>query len=130
MTIRLGFKHCPRCDTTKPRSDFAKDGSSVQSACKECKRARNREWFASHRERKADRVAEYRATNPDKYAAHRAVQNALRTGRIFKPSACVHCAATCILEAHHPDYSKPLEVLWLCRSCHRAVHNAERKETA
>lgn len=23
---------------------------------------------------------------------------------------------------HHPDYSKPLEVVWMCRPCHLAEH--------
>jgi hypothetical protein len=26
------------------------------------------------------------------------------------------------LEAHHTDYSRPLEVEWLCVSCHRNHH--------
>ncbi len=25
-------------------------------------------------------------------------------------------------DAHHPDYSKPLEVVWLCRKHHLALH--------
>ena len=28
------------------------------------------------------------------------------------------------VEKHHPDYSKPLEVIWLCRPCHLALHKA------
>jgi hypothetical protein len=35
---------------------------------------------------------------------------------------CQICGAIENLEKHHPDYSKPLEVITLCRSCHRRVH--------
>lgn len=28
-------------------------------------------------------------------------------------------------EAHHPDYDAPLDVVWLCARCHRAVHGQE-----
>ncbi len=30
------------------------------------------------------------------------------------------------VEKHHPDYSKPLQVIWLCRDCHLALHQAEK----
>jgi len=30
-------------------------------------------------------------------------------------------------QAHHSDYSKPLEVTWLCRKCHMKHHTEIKK---
>lgn len=47
----------------------------------------------------------------------------LKQGSIVKPSSCQDCFdSESPIEAHHPDYSKPLEVEWLCISCHRRKH--------
>ena len=35
---------------------------------------------------------------------------------------CAVCGDT-ETEAHHEDYSKPLDVIWLCSSCHKQVHS-------
>jgi hypothetical protein len=40
---------------------------------------------------------------------------------IVEKQPCSHCGAT-EAEAHHSDYSKPLEVTWLCRECHLKLH--------
>lgn len=34
------------------------------------------------------------------------------------------------IEGHHPDYSKPLEVVWLCVRHHRSRHALERAQKA
>lgn len=56
--------------------------------------------------------------NPEKRKAEWTIGNALRDGKIIKPSACQKCLAVTKIEAHHPDYSKPFEVEWLCLTCH------------
>ena len=68
-----------------------------------------------------------RSRAPDKYKARTALNNALRDGRINKPECCTVCSSTERVEAHHDDYSKPLDVKWFCRSCHFR-HHAELKE--
>ena len=38
--------------------------------------------------------------------------------------------ATRQVHAHHPDYSKPLDVVWLCHKDHMREHMAERERRA
>jgi len=66
--------------------------------------------------------AKYVQKNPEKWAAHVALNNAVRDGRVTKPGACQNCGAGGRIEGHHDDYAKPLDVEWLCRSCHLERH--------
>lgn len=44
----------------------------------------------------------------------------VKKGHIIRPASCEECGKTGQrIEASHDDYSYPLEVRWLCRSCHR-----------
>ena len=61
----------------------------------------------------------YKQNYPMRDFARNAVNNALRDGKIQK-LPCFICGE--IAEAHHPDYSRPLDVMWLCNSHHREVH--------
>lgn len=36
-------------------------------------------------------------------------------GEIVAPKECQRCAAAVRLDGHHPDYSQPLAIEWLCR---------------
>ncbi len=66
-------------------------------------------------------VKQYRADHPDRYKANTAVGNALRDG-LLKKEPCFFCEAEEV-HAHHADYSKPLDVKWLCVKCHRRLHS-------
>lgn len=83
----------------------------------------------AQRKRRAERVARYQAAHPEKREAHIAVMHEIRMGRLQRADACDGCGQSVAelragdrLEAHHDDYNKPLEVRWLCRRCHAAVH--------
>lgn len=55
-----------------------------------------------------------------KHAARKAVKYAWKTGRLRR-LPCAECGAK-NAEAHHADYSAPLDVLWLCRKHHVQLH--------
>jgi hypothetical protein len=55
------------------------------------------------------------------------VNNALKKGIITKPDKCSTCGCISPLIAHHEDYSKPLSVLFVCKSCHKKRHIAINK---
>lgn len=50
------------------------------------------------------------------------VRYAVWSGKLVKPSACQECGAAGPVQGHHHDYDKPLDVRWLCASCHAAEH--------
>ena len=89
-----------------------------------------------------DKRKAWRARNPEKDQAHRAVENFVRKLRrqgISLPD-CQSCgksesevnAEGKKIHAHHTDYSRPLDVVWLCDSCHIISHwnNSWRAERA
>jgi hypothetical protein len=61
----------------------------------------------------------WRAANPQKARAHRLARLGQKNGLLKKPTDCAGCnQPRPRLEKHHPDYSKPLAVEWLCPKCH------------
>lgn len=53
---------------------------------------------------------------------HRAVAIALNKG-IIKREPCLKCGRKSLIQAHHPEKTDPLKVIWLCRKHHTEIHN-------
>lgn len=87
-------------------------------ACKHCV------WSAAQQAR-AEREARHEATRKVAGAidrTRRMTLDLIRSGEIRREKRCAHCPITRGLHAHHPDYSDPRRVVFLCRSCHRREH--------
>lgn len=141
-------KTCKDCGETKPLEEFnrhkqTRDGRNVY--CKPCHRARAKAWQRgpgkqSHAEAvkrwRRTTGAESRATTdrnarakwPEKAAARGAVNWAVRTGRLVRPDACLSCGDMGPVQGHHHNGyvgEAALDVVWLCSTCHAAVHRVE-----
>lgn len=97
---------------------------------------KNRRWHEDHKgdpdvlARKAAKMREYRA-DPErrpKHLAREALNRALKSGNVMK-GPCAICGNKKV-HGHHEDYSKPLEVIWLCRKHHDEHHAAEKLRNA
>lgn len=57
-----------------------------------------------------------------KKISYRIYYKALRNKEIERLYKCENCFSETRIEGHHPDYKKPLNVVWLCDDCHAKVH--------
>jgi len=132
-------KSCIRCGVEKPLTDFYKHPAMADGhlgKCSQCcreqataNRRKNQERYDSYdaarrdlphrKELRAKVTANMKEERPEVYAAHCAVSNAVRDGKL-KKQPCEVCGAKA--HAHHEDYSKPLEVVWLCHAHHMERH--------
>lgn len=64
---------------------------------------------------------------PERDAARSLLSQAIKTGKLLRPAACQWCGsspppnargASAIHGHHHRGYSDPLDVIWLCNTCH------------
>ena len=102
-------KGCARCDATEHRRDDMRAKQEYD----------NRRASLPHRRQLAlDGQRRRRTQCPEKILARQSAERALRTGAITK-RPCWFCGKLDNVEMHHPDYSQPLLVYWLCRQCHR-----------
>lgn len=63
-----------------------------------------------------------------KNRAGRLAGRAIRSGILVRPPNCSVCDRGDIrIIGHHDDYTKPLDVRWLCDQCHYDFHHPQRK---
>lgn len=62
------------------------------------------------------------AMPPQIKRALKAVEKAVRLGHLVNPGICERCHGRKRVDAHHEDYSKPLDIVWFCRQCHMDRH--------
>jgi hypothetical protein len=141
---------CKKCGVAKPITDFQRHSEKrlgyFLGACKACintrrllaRREKARTYAGT--EAQHERFRRYRRENPSKAKrdsanrnpvkerARRILREAVRRGVVRKPANCQDCGAMVDsrkLGAHHSDYSKPLDVEWLCSLCHGVRHRIE-----
>jgi len=85
---------------------------------------RRRGHNSERKRKKQEYKKRYRERHPEKYQAEIIVGNAIRDGKLIKQPCCI-CGVTESVQAHHNDYSKPLDVEWLCFQCHREKRHGQ-----
>jgi hypothetical protein len=138
-------KTCFKCGKTKTRADFyahPQMSDGLLGKCKDCTKndsaVRRIEKIEEVREYDRQRASlphrialrnritkEWRTKNPQGYKAHDTVNNAIRDGKLVR-KPCEVCGNE-KSQAHHEDYSKPLEVVWLCKPHHFEADEKRRE---
>jgi len=129
---------CKACKRQEAKSNYAQNIQDEQWLKKERKRTRERNKRLGYAQKYAyknqpdaqkARILEAKnkwiELNQEKRKAHRAVNNAVRDGRLAR-QPCEICGALKV-EGHHEDYSKPLDVVWLCRKHHAELHRKDKQ---
>jgi hypothetical protein len=141
------MKKCKGCGELKYISEFyehpaTKDGHL--GSCKECKKKYARSYektdagklVEKRRNSKPERQSNIAKTtrawqieNPEKRLAHSRLWHAIYDGRVVRKTTCDDCGVTGKIVAHHEDYTKALDVDWLCSPCHGKRHPKYIQET-
>jgi uncharacterized protein with PIN domain len=105
------------------------------------KTGQNQRYYEKHREQILAKHREYYQNNKvainarlkknkqSKEGRARSILGAaVRSGFLIRPVNCQRCHGNeRVIQAHHQDYDKPLDVVWLCSKCHGDTHTNKRK---
>lgn len=140
-------KTCFKCSLPKALTEFYRHPGMADghlNKCKACTRIDSRTNKASrpeyyraydnmraqlpHRKAKNRTVtAAWRVQHPDRRAAQVALGNAARDGKVIAWPVCAVPDCDKRPVAHHPDYDRPLDVVWLCQAHHKQAHELTRE---
>ena len=140
-------KQCFKCERVLPVESFYAHPQMADGRlgkCKDCcrkdvsaNRAARVDYYREYdrkryqtepvRQRAAEAQRRSRSRHPETSRARPLVAHALRAGRLIR-KPCDVCGCT-NAEAHHEDYTRPLDVRWLCRVHHMLEHGCYRDFT-
>lgn len=120
--------NCRECESLYYRSESYRERANEKNALYRAQGLR-KEQDARHYASRAER-------HPEAVRAVSSVRRALDSGRISRPFGCEECGDSpppmkdgrSAIQAHHDDYSRPLDVRWLCHGCHIRIHRARAQE--
>lgn len=149
------MKTCFCCQQSKPLSEYYKHpqmGDGHLNKCKECvkkyaikhrlanheyllrydrqramlphRKASREKYWEMHPGKAGSHAKQWSSLNPKKRAAQLKMARAIRSGRLVR-LPCVKCGNP-KSQGHHEDYSKPLDVIWLCTKHHAERHKELR----
>jgi len=125
--MNTAIKTCFKCRKEKPLAEFYKHKAMGDGHLNKCKSCTKRDVKSQNKSYcnivwgDGKGVKAWQKRNPKKRSAHVAVSNAVRDGKLIK-QPCEVCGELKV-QGHHDDYTKPLDVRWLCVS-HHAEHHA------
>ena len=120
---------CTKCHLEQPITSFHRNKKGKEGRLNTCSACRN---IAAKTARRTAHTKllnksyslEWKRKNKDKVLAHKAVHRAIKLGRL-KKRPCQVCRET-DAQAHHEDYSRQLDVIWLCCLHHAELHKNHR----
>lgn len=109
-----GLVHCYDCGLNKPPENFqiGVRGKPSSPCIPSGRRSKTKTTTA--------RTWAWAKRHPEKRAAHQAVTYAIRAGLLSR-KPCESCG-NLRSQAHHEDYTRKLDVKWLCAACHKKEH--------
>ena len=127
-----GLKTCRLCSAELAEGKFYRSpNGKLRSECAKChtkqarlrrstsKRAKELHNLRGQRWKKANRVAQ---EDTPAIVARRVLNHHLRDAGVARPMECSKCENIGGIQAHHEDYTRPLDVDWLCTTCHTERH--------
>ena len=117
--MRLKDSVCPNCGKPKWKR------SSVCSDCSPQSGSSNGNWRGGVSTNNYRYKLHQKEKFPERVRARDLLIHAVMAGRVLKES-CRVCGEL-KSEAHHEDYARPLDVVWLCRTHHRELHLEKSK---
>lgn len=108
---------CSYCHTRKARTEFYISKGHTNGICKPCNTLRMREYRNTHKDKIKNIAHRSYLKHTDRSYARGMANHKFSESKSCEIDGCDNPG-----ERHHDDYSKPLEIRWLCRKHHALLH--------